>query len=187
MEPTKMTKDAVRLDFRNKCFERDEYQCRMCGYKPDSLKFSDCQLPLDCHHITDRHLMPYGGYVLENGISLCLKCHELAEMFHAFGNAYPGFHPSDLYAKINSDHDSAYHQSLLLGDDKPGLTPAGYTHSLGTWLWVNIKRIKSIEMVVLAQFHDFGDNQASDVSWILACEEDGETDPRILLYGKGRC
>jgi hypothetical protein len=57
---------------------------------------------LDAHHITDRNKMPEGGYVADNGISLCASCHCLAEIFHDTGIAHPGFSPDDLYAKIDS-------------------------------------------------------------------------------------
>ena len=55
---------------------------------------------LDAHHITDRNLMPNGGYTLANGISLCPPCHEKAEVFHSTGTALPGFSPDDLYRII---------------------------------------------------------------------------------------
>lgn len=48
--------------------------------------------------------MPSGGYVKENGISLCPECHLKAERFHISGGEEweAGFHPNDLYVKINS-------------------------------------------------------------------------------------
>ena len=51
--------------------------------------------------------MPNGGYVKENGISLCPGCHEKAEVFHETGTALPGWAPDDLYRKIGSNHASA--------------------------------------------------------------------------------
>ena len=57
---------------------------------------------MDAHHITDRDEMPNGGYVPENGISLCPQCHEKAEVFHRTGTALPGFAPAELYARIGS-------------------------------------------------------------------------------------
>lgn len=62
-------KALIRANFRNAVFGRDDYRCRVCG------KTSD----LDAHHITNRNDMPYGGYVTENGISLCEYCHIKAE------------------------------------------------------------------------------------------------------------
>jgi hypothetical protein len=62
---------------------------------------------LDAHHITDRNLMPHGGYVAENGISLCAGCHQLAEVYHSTGIAAEGFHPDDLYRIIGSSLEKA--------------------------------------------------------------------------------
>lgn len=58
--------------------------------------------------------MPHGGYVKENGITLCKDephgCHLKAEMWHMTdGRDYPaGFHPDELYAKIGSSFDAAW-------------------------------------------------------------------------------
>ncbi len=89
-------KKAIREAFRTACFERDGYKCVMCGSKTKKL---------DAHHICDRK--DGGGYVKENGITLCAgkdknNCHWKAEQFHATGTAYPGYAPDDLYAKIQS-------------------------------------------------------------------------------------
>ena len=72
---------------------------------------------LDAHHITDRTEMPNGGYVKENGISLCKeKCHLLAEEYHISGNTkwIDNFHPDDLYKLINSNKELAIKKSNLL-------------------------------------------------------------------------
>lgn len=98
-------KQAVRAKFREVVFKRDGNKCRVC--KAASGK-------LDAHHITDRSEMPNGGYVLENGISLCEPCHWKAEQFHATGEALPGFHPDDLYMMIGSTREKAEKSSLLL-------------------------------------------------------------------------
>lgn len=90
-------KKAVRAAFRKACFDRDGHKCRMCGTVPENGDDG-----LDAHHITDRNDMPNGGYVRENGISLCAECHEKAEMFHSLGEPYPGYSPIDLYLKIGS-------------------------------------------------------------------------------------
>lgn len=67
----------------------------------------------DAHHITDRNDMPNGGYVLENGISLCSECHKLAEEYHISKGLkwIEGFHPNQLYAKVNSSYELALHIS----------------------------------------------------------------------------
>ncbi len=98
-------KKQIRSEFRNACFLRDRYTCVMCGYKSTPTKVED---ELDAHHITDRTLIINGGYVKENGISLCAKCHELAEIFHSTGEAHPGYSPEDLYKAIGSNYEMAY-------------------------------------------------------------------------------
>lgn len=57
-----------RDDFRENVFKRDKHQCVWCGEKA-----------VDAHHIIERKLFSDGGYYLENGVSLCEKCHILAE------------------------------------------------------------------------------------------------------------
>jgi 5-methylcytosine-specific restriction endonuclease McrA len=102
-------KKAVREAFRADVFKRDKHKCRMCGITPDNGDDG-----LDAHHITDRTLMASGGYVKENGISLCASCHLKAEEFHKTGVALPGFAPEDLYAKIGSSLTKAIAASLKL-------------------------------------------------------------------------
>lgn len=95
-------KKKVRAAFRDSVFSRDGNKCRACGW---SLQTAEVQL--DAHHITDRNLMPNGGYVKENGISLCPGCHEKAEVFHSTGTSHPKFAPDDLYRLIGSTHEQA--------------------------------------------------------------------------------
>ena len=95
-------KQAVRAKFREVVFKRDNHKCRICGATGK----------LDAHHITDRSEMPNGGYVLENGISLCELCHWKAEQYHATGEALPDFHPDDLYILIGSTREKAEIASL---------------------------------------------------------------------------
>ncbi len=102
-------KKRIRQEFRDAVFARDGHKCRGCGW---SLFRDDLQL--DAHHITDRTLMPNGGYVKENGISLCPGCHEKAEVFHSTGTALPGWSPDDLYQKIGSSHERAVAASQRL-------------------------------------------------------------------------
>ena len=85
-------KKQVRADFRDACFRRDRYRCVLCGFQSAPARAND---ELDAHHISARNLMPNGGYVTENGISLCAECHRRAEMFHATGQAHPGYSPAD--------------------------------------------------------------------------------------------
>ena len=99
----------------------------MCGKPGKDRQGGDDQRPyhkaipegslvlLDAHHITDRNPMPNGGYVVENGISLCDDgCHILAEVFHQTGSPHPGYAPADLYAKIGSSYEQAQRASLKL-------------------------------------------------------------------------
>jgi hypothetical protein len=85
----------------------------MCGRKASSLE--EALEIFDIHHITDRSLMPSGGYVLENGITLCKDpCHLRAEEFHSTGTAHTDYSPDDLYKAINSTHDKAVKASEKL-------------------------------------------------------------------------
>lgn len=97
-------KKLIRERFRTAVFERDGNKCRACGW---SSQGSSVVGSLDAHHITDRTLMPNGGYCLANGISLCPAHHELAEAFHSTGTAHPGFAPDDLYQMIGSSYEQA--------------------------------------------------------------------------------
>lgn len=98
-------KKQIRQTFRDKCFARDKYTCVMCGKKSTPDKVMD---DMDCHHITDRSLMPAGGYCMENGITLCKDiCHLKAEEFHSTGVSCPGYSIQDLYKKINSSVEKA--------------------------------------------------------------------------------
>lgn len=106
----KFHKKKIREEFRNACLTRDKHTCRMCGYVPRESFVKDVSY-LEVHHITDRTEMPNGGYVAENGISLCPDCHLKAEMFHQVGKAYPGYSPEDLYNIIGSNKELAIKES----------------------------------------------------------------------------
>lgn len=95
-----------RKMFREQVFARDDHKCRMCG-RPAA----------DPHHIVHRSELPNGGYVKENGISLCADCHLKAEEFHQNGVPHPGYSPEELYAKIGSSHEKAKRASERLGTD----------------------------------------------------------------------
>lgn len=96
-------KKLIRRHFRETSLERDDYRCVMCR-APD-VPVDD----LDVHHITDRNEMPGGGYVKENGISLCPPCHLKAEQWHISDHESwaPGYHPDELYEKIGSSYEAA--------------------------------------------------------------------------------
>lgn len=99
-----MSKKKIREAFRTAVFTRDQNKCRKCDNTND----------LDAHHITDRNKMLYGGYVIENGISLCPECHLKAEVYHhSKGKSFViGYHPDDLYKLI----DSSYYKAVVESD-----------------------------------------------------------------------
>ena len=101
-------KQKIREQFRQQVFKRDGNKCSFC----------DKTTKLDAHHITDRSLMPNGGYVKENGITLCPEHHYDAEMFNiSAGDTWIiGMHPNDLYNRINSSIDLAIDKSERLKD-----------------------------------------------------------------------
>lgn len=107
-------KKDVRKKFRQDVFARDNYTCRIC----DTVYGKDkAENFLDAHHITDREEMPKGGYVKENGISLCkADCHFKAEKFHISGGIEweQGMHPNDLYNIIGSSYEKAIKASEKL-------------------------------------------------------------------------
>lgn len=92
-----------RARFRQAVYERDEYTCQKCG-------FEDAEADhLDAHHIIDRGEIPNGGYVPENGITLCKECHRKAEVWHASDKRHceKGYHPLTLFYLIDSSPSEA--------------------------------------------------------------------------------
>lgn len=103
-------KKRVRGRFRQAVLRRDGYRCRACGIRPEN-----GDAGLDAHHVTDRSLMPGGGYVPENGVTLCRECHQKAEEHHR-GNVPPaGFAPGELYELIGSSYEEALAASQRAG------------------------------------------------------------------------
>jgi 5-methylcytosine-specific restriction endonuclease McrA len=124
-----MGKKEIRNKFRSDVFERDNFTCQVCGDGPyRTIDF------FDSHHITDRSLLPNGGYVKENGITVCkeakpnwksimypetedeftiLSCHMRCEKFHMSNGLdwEEGLHPDDLYKKIGSSLELAIEKS----------------------------------------------------------------------------
>lgn len=106
-------KKEVRKRFREATFGRDGYQCQLCGAK---------SVELDAHHITNRKQMPNGGYVKENGITVCLLCHERVEA--AWQRYDEGelsvaalLHPDQLYRLVGSSYVQATKAAKELGDE----------------------------------------------------------------------
>mgnify|MGYP003510671371 CR=1 FL=1 len=108
---SKEAKKKIREKFRNDCFKRDNYSCVMCSFKSSSEKALN---ELDCHHIVSRTEMPNGGYVKENGISLCESCHIKAERCYYNENEFIEYCSDNLYKKINSSKEKAILSSELL-------------------------------------------------------------------------
>lgn len=70
-------KKRKRAEFRNTVFQRDHYSCRKCGFQSTQEKATT---EIDAHHIVSRDVAIDGGYVKENGITLCKNCHLKAEL-----------------------------------------------------------------------------------------------------------
>lgn len=111
-------KQQIREKFRIDVFERDNYKCVICGRSG---------IKLDAHHITNRKLMPNGGYVKENGITLCdcyNGCHFKAEQFNCGyteeyiiktkGKELEPYRAENLYKLIKSSYEIAYKKSERL-------------------------------------------------------------------------
>lgn len=112
-----MRKKTIRGNFRKAVFTRDNYTCKCCGMEgADYHDLPTDKRPLDAHHITDRHLMPNGGYVVENGITVCGECHKKAEVWWSsiMTKFIVGYHPDDLYKLINSSYELAVQKSEKL-------------------------------------------------------------------------
>ena len=105
-------KKEIRRRFREVCLKRDKLACVKCKMKAKS--FEEAENLFDVHHITDRKEMPNGGYVSENGVSLCEACHIKAEVFHSTGTSVEGYSPDDLYKAINSSLEKAIESSEKL-------------------------------------------------------------------------
>ena len=95
-----------RKSFNEECLKRDNYKCVVCNEKSN----------VDVHHIIDRHEMPNGGYVMENGITLCAVHHLQAELYHQSSGTkgHTGMYPDDLYSMIDSFYGLAVKKSSEL-------------------------------------------------------------------------
>jgi len=105
-------KKMVRQEFRDSVFLRDRYRCVVCGKQATKVNADEI---LDAHHVTNRNELPNGGYVKENGITVCKgvdgsSCHEKAELVLK-GDVIPGYAPDDLYSLIGSSRDKAFKAS----------------------------------------------------------------------------
>lgn len=101
---------AVRAAFRKAVFTRDRYRCLVCGRQWSEADEAPELGRINAHHITDRHEFPNGGYVPENGVTVCEgACHMACEEFHRSGGtrSAEGLSPSDLYGKVGSTFTQA--------------------------------------------------------------------------------
>ncbi len=107
-----MNKKELRNKFRESVLKRDGYKCKKC-----STPGSYFGTRLDAHHICDRSIMPNGGYVVSNGVTLCDKdggCHMKAEAFYMGKEVEIGFTPDELYLLIGSSYEQAVQDSEAL-------------------------------------------------------------------------
>lgn len=74
-------KKQVREKFRKEVFNRDKLTCKICNTKRD-------EKDLDAHHITNREEIENGGYIMNNGITVCKDvCHLKVELYHITNGA----------------------------------------------------------------------------------------------------
>lgn len=66
-----------RAEFRARCVERDGGECLVPTCEKPVTKDPDG--PGEVHHIIERKLWPDGGYIPENGASVCNEHHRMAE------------------------------------------------------------------------------------------------------------
>jgi 5-methylcytosine-specific restriction endonuclease McrA len=104
-------KKLARQKFRDEVLKRDRSLCAICK-TPDNVEI---------HHITDRTQIPGGGYVRENGITLCKEHLEQAELYlHSESGEMEedaelgALVPKKLYLKIGSNYDKALKASQRL-------------------------------------------------------------------------
>lgn len=100
-------KKAMRAKFNSDCLKRDKYACVICGNKSNPETGLD--VPLEVHHITNRNDMPNGGYVKENGITVCGPCH-----YHVERGIMT---PYTLYTMISSSYEKALSASERLKNE----------------------------------------------------------------------
>ena len=90
-------KKQRRAAFRKAVFGRDGHKCVFCPIT----------VGLDAHHITNRNEMPNGGYVVENGITLCAEHHLAAETCGVGSGWHIRYSPGALYELIGSSMEKA--------------------------------------------------------------------------------
>lgn len=56
-------------------FKRDGFRCQSCGFTGDKYN------PLQAHHLHSQYNFPKLKFLVENGMTLCLKCHRKTDSF----------------------------------------------------------------------------------------------------------
>lgn len=116
--------------------------------------------------------MPFGGYVAENGISLCPRCHFIAESDHLGKEPPFEYRRSELFKRIGSFFDLAFECSLRLGLQEQAVTE----------LMNEIRWLQGQEAKVSRELHV----DACQTTWNLTCSQKQQGTPLVLLYGQGR-
>jgi len=60
-------KTSKYREWRKQVYERDNYTCRICDHKGGKL---------EAHHIKPQRLYPELRYDINNGVTLCMRCHK---------------------------------------------------------------------------------------------------------------
>lgn len=107
-------KKEIRQTWRDAVFTRDKHACVICAEMGTVVAGT----PLQAHHITPRGLCPGGGYVVENGITVCERHHVDVEA----DTLRPGgiLAPALLYKLIGTTQAQAFHAMALAADPTQG-------------------------------------------------------------------
>ncbi|MGB9937069.1 MAG: HNH endonuclease [Methanobacterium sp.] len=79
-------------EWRNWVLQRDGFKCQKCD------EYTDDLLQLEAHHIYDLSSHPHRAYDVDNGITLCEKCHKL---FHKIYEHLNGPYELDEFLRLN--------------------------------------------------------------------------------------
>ena len=74
----KTTTTLEYISWRKEVFERDNYTCQCCGDNKGG--------NLNAHHKNARNLFPNEKYDVNNGVTLCEKCHKEFHHIYGYGN-----------------------------------------------------------------------------------------------------
>ena len=74
-------------EWRIKVYERDNYTCRDCGLKSHDL---------NAHHLKEFYLYPELRFSLDNGITLCVPCHQKRHHYKLYKNGLSRLSPASM-------------------------------------------------------------------------------------------